>query len=241
MYQLNKPYTKRELAEEVFEIAYKTLSNNPRMYMDYLAEYFEIRTIPNGRWEKYVLVKEKKPWITYGEKIKMENHTIIEDYRDASDVVIKENPRQTFKSISDKIGLYNINNLNVKYNHQPDTRKRNVSKAVQEYFLPKNGKWCQKIGDGEYRPMDRDELDLYYGLQEEYRAQYFDNKKTNELFKVLNQKRKNEISEKEATEKYDKIFGSWYDVVMEEFKKVYGFIPVWVREWERNGEKWNNE
>lgn len=241
MYELNKPYTKKELAEEVLGITAGTLKNNSTLYMNHLKEYFEIKVIPNGRWEKYMLTKEIKPWETYREKLKRENHSIIEDYRDAADVVISKQPRQTFSSIADKIDLYNINNINTKYEHAKETKRRNVGKAVKEYYIPKNGAWCEKLDNGDYRPITADEKDLFYALQDEYKAQYYDEKKGGEKFKIMNQYRNGELSEKEYVEADEKIYGSWYKAVMEEFKSVYGYKPIWVKEWEKDKSKWGED
>jgi len=240
MYKLNIAYTKKELAKDVFEISEGTFKNSSKMYMNHLREYFEVREVQAGRHPKYILVKELKPWETYGQKIARENHKIVEDYRDAADVVISKAPRQTFTNIANKIDLYNINNINHKYEHTKETKRKNVGKAVKEYYTPANGRWCEKLKDGNFRPLNQDELDLYYGLQEEYKSQYFDKSKTEKAFKVMNQKRKGEIDSKELDEKMEEIFGSWYDTVMGEFKKVYGFTPIWVKEWERKEDKWNN-
>lgn len=233
MYKLNRAYTKKELAEEVFEIKYNTLKNAPEMYMNHLREYFEVREVPNGRHPKYILVKELKPWETYGAKIARLNHTIIEDYRDAADVVITEAPRQTFRSIADKISSYNINNINIKYEHSISTKRQNVSKAVKEYYLPKNAKWCEKMNDGSFRPLSEEEKETMAYLQEKYKEQFYDVNKGEEKFKLMNQLRNGEITEKEYAEADSKLFDSWYKMVMEEFKMAFGFTPIWVKEWER--------
>lgn len=225
MYQLGKAYTKKELAQEVLGINPNTFKTNSDLYMNHLKQYFVIQSVPNGRWEKYILTKEIKPWETYGDMKKKENKKVIEDFRDEAAIVIKETPRITKTAVAEKIQKH----PKVKqYGYCDITNRKHTGEAMEKYFNKSNGCWCEKLSDGSYRECTDEEKDLFRQLRYEYNNQ----QKTDEWFTVLNQKMNGEINDKELSEKVDKVFGNYYNRVIGEFQKAFGFRPIWVYEWE---------
>ncbi len=225
MYQLNKPYSKQELAEEVFNIKPRTLSNNLKMYMHHLEEYFEVKVIPNGRWEKYMLVKELKPWKTYGEVFAEESKKTIEDYKNAAKEVLEKEPRNTISNVASEI---RHNKEIRKYNHAEYTGRRYTGKVMNTYFTAENAAWCEKLPNGKYRVCSEEEVSVLRDLRYEYRNQPG---KEDQLFELYNQKRNNEVTDEELNKRLDEIYGTYYDKVIDEFKKNFGFFPIWVKEW----------
>ena len=42
---------------------------------------------------------------------------------------------------------------------------------------------------------------------------------------------KSEVTDEELNKRLDEIYGTYYDKVIDEFKKNFGFFPIWVKEW----------
>lgn len=232
MYELNRPYTTKELCDAL-GIMPSTWKHNSGLYQAHLKKYFVVEMVPSGRWPKYKLVQEIKPWKTPIEEREEENRELWEDYRKATSAVVKQQPRNTITNIADTIKKYNVNGVN-KYMNSDTTMRINTGKVLNENFTSGNGKWCEKIvsqSGVKYRVITQDEIDLLEGLKEEYKSQFLDKDKSQEVFTLYNQYQNGEITKAQLNKKYWKIYDNYYDCVMKMFKNVYGFLPVYVKEW----------
>ena len=65
MVELNKKYSGKELAEQLFDISAGTFRNQKQKYLDYMSEFYEWHM----EGTKYVLTKEIKEYINKPIKI----------------------------------------------------------------------------------------------------------------------------------------------------------------------------
>lgn len=209
MYELNKPYPARFIAEELFKITPKSFSNNREKFLNHLSLYFEWSLTTKGN---YILLKELQPFETPREKNNKEKK--MQYYKERTDKIIAEEPYNSGSNVARNIQVNN------KYNMQEDTVARYVRKVLRTFYTSVDDRWSRPSDDGlHYIPLTQEELTFLREL--------FKTKGNNELnYKYCAEYQAGNISRQEFLELLGDNVLNDYNMIMSLFKDKYGYRPI---------------
>lgn len=208
MYELNKPYPARFIAEELFKITPKTFSNSREKYLNHLSQYFDWYLTTKGN---YVLEKELQPFETPKEKNAKEKK--MEYYKERTNKIVTEEPYNSGSNVARNIQVNN------KYNQKDETVAQYVRQVLRTFYTSVDDRWSRPSEDHlHYIPLTAEELD--------YLKTLFKTKGNNELnFKYCAEYQAGNLSKQEFLELLGDNVLNDYNAIMNMFKDKFGFRP----------------
>ena len=231
MFKVGEALTSREIAERL-GIAFKSWENNRKKYLAHLEKFYKIKLEGYGVSRRYVFeeqIEEYEPYISPKDKQAME--------KKYQDIILEKISKPGME-----LQLYSTMNKRViatgepaKFSHKDSTSYKYVSNGMKEMFGAKEGEWgscgqfvqsiwAKQIFDGEYdfERLNEMEAKNWSAIRKKYR---------NDNFKFASMLEYNEISYDKASN--DVMENLWfkYQCAKQEFFELYGFVPVWVKEY----------
>lgn len=218
MIELNKPYSNKQIAQELFHIKPTSFSNKKKMYLEHLALYYDYEI--DGR--KIILKREIKPFQTKMQqrnKVKEQNTAI---YRVWTHNIIAQKPLNSGSNIAREIDQSPMKPIK---SHKESTIVNYIRPILRMDFQTVSKKWCRVCyDDNTYEPLNKEEV--------EYLIELFRDKDMSETIMDVTASYKNgDISKEEFKKKVGDVAEKTYDKVMNLFKKKYGFKPYKVPKW----------
>lgn len=231
MFELNKKYSTKELAQEM-GVSYQTFRNNRQKYEKYLT-YFYIYTIEQkgqGNRISYILTEQIDEYIPYKEyQSEKKNKT----FREAIAKTIAQDNRQTGSNIGriielePSIEVYDLTlNTIISY-----TRVRLKELVEDGYYTKTNEAWCYLDYDcNKYILLSEEQvLELKSFFQQTY------SKEMDEADKIYGQYRTKEITHKQMVEALGNMQVNSYVKGCKIFADKYNIsMPLVVPVYERN-------
>ena len=224
MVELNKKYSGKELAKELFNISDGTFRNSKQEYLNYMSEFYEW----HQEKSKYVLTKEIKPFVPKAKGRKISKDKISNDYEHAIHEILSIEPWNTGAGLARDITFGN-EYISKTYHHQVRTAYNYIQPITKENYSITDKQWKASI-DGHYENMELEEINEWKQLLNAC----FGNKKDISMEQDLAILRENgDISEEDYKNALVKLNDNKYQVALDMWKLKYGYRPVRVNRYER--------
>lgn len=224
MIELDKLYSPKEIAQELFKISPKTFSNKRQEYLDYLGQYYEYELVNR----KIRLIKQIKPFQTKMQRRQKKKEQNVQIYRDLTHKIIFYKPLNSGSNIAREIDQ--SKNKPIK-NHKESTIVSYIRPILKEDFEPTDKVWCQvDYGINKYDPLTEEQLAY---LMELFRSKDL----SQQILDITADYKCGNISKQEFQTKVGNASELTYDKIMDMFKRKYGFRPYKVPNWHKKGLK----
>lgn len=219
MIELNKPYSNKQIAQELFHIKSTSFSNKKKMYLEHLALYYRFDI--EGR--KIILREQLKPFETLMQKRQSKKQNNENIYRDLTHKIIAYKPLNSGSNIAREIDQSPMKPIE---SHKESTIVNYVRPILRTDFQSVSKKWCKiNYETNTYEPLEEEQI--------HYLIELFKDKDLSQtILDVTASYKSGNISKIEFREKVSVAAEKTYDKIMQVFKKKYGFRPQKVSKWE---------
>ena len=232
MFNVGDELSSQEMVE-CLGITRRMWDTKRQKYLDYLAQFYEIETKGYGMSRRYFIKRqlaEYEPYIAPREKKAME--------KQYQDTILDEMSKPGME-----LQLYSTMNNRViatgktaRFGHKDGTSYKYVSSGMKEMFGAEEGTWgtCGKfvqcvwakpLYDAEYdfERLNETEARNWNSIRKKHRD--------DDHFHVISMLENHEISYEEAAADMIGSATLGFHCARQEFFELYGFIPVWVKEY----------
>lgn len=223
MIELNRKYSGKELAKELFDISDGTFRNSKQEYLDYMSEFYEW----HQEKSKYVFTKVLKPYVPKVKGRKSTKNKISSDYEIAVYKLLSVEPWNTGAGIARDITFGN-RYMQKTYHHKPRTAYNYVLPITKENYDITERKWKAYM-DGGFSDMSDYELAEWKALLNACFGNRGDISMEQDLAIM---KEAGDISDEDYKEMLAKINDNKYQAALDMWKKKYGYRPVRVNYYE---------
>ena len=152
MIELNKPYSNKQIAQELFHIKPTSFSNKKKMYLEHLASYYKFDI--EGR--KIILREQLKPFETLMQKRQSKKQDNENIYRDLTHKIIAYKPLNSGSNIAREIDQSPMKPIE---SHKESTIVNYVRPILRTDFQSVSKKWCKiNYETNTYEPLEEEQI-----------------------------------------------------------------------------------
>lgn len=226
MIELNKKYTGKDLASELFNIANGTFKNDKEGYLEYMSDFFEW----HYEGKRFVFTKILKEWVPRPKGRKKTKEQAKEDYGIAIHKLLKVDPWNTGAGIARDI-TYGNDYIRETYHHKVSTAYSYSRPIVKENYEIIERRW-KAYTDGIYIDMSNEDISEWKDLLDKC----FSTAKGQDLYEDLAiLKDSGDITEEQYKEELAKLNDNKYQAALDMWKMKYGYRPVRVNLYSEKG------
>lgn len=232
MFDVGEKLTSREIAERL-GVSFKGWENKRKKYMEHLEEFYKIKITGYGISRRYVFeeqIRDYEPLISSKDKKAME--------KKYQEVILDEISKphmnlQLYSTMNDRVMA---TGETARFSHKKGTSYKYVNVGMKEMFGAKEGEWgtCGKFVQSVWaKQLYDDEYDFERLTETEAKNWSAIRKKhrTSDNFHIISMMENHEISYEEAAMDIMNSETMGFHCAREEFFELYGFVPVWVKEY----------
>ena len=220
--ELNKPYSQKQIAEDLFHVKSTSFSNKKQMYLDHLGQYYDYEI--QGR--KYILKKQLKPFETIMQRRENKKQMNEAVYKDITHRIIAYKPLNSGSNIAREIDQSPMKPI---ANHKEGTIVNYVRPILKNDFQQESKKWCSvDYQTNTYIPLTEEQVKFLMEL-------FKDKELSQDILDVTASYKSGNINKIQFREKVGAAAEKTYDKIMEVFKGKYGFRPYKVPKWREKG------
>lgn len=232
MFSVGEKLTSQEMTERL-GITRRMWDTKRQKYLDHLAQFYKVEQTGYGMSRRYVIkeqIGEYEPYISPRDKKAME--------KKYQEVILDEISKphmnlQLYSTMNDRVMA---TGETAKFSHKPKTSYNYVNAGMKEMFGAKEGEWgtCGKFVQSVWaKQLYDDEYDFERLTETEAKNWGAIRKKhrTSDNFHIISMMENHEISYEEAAMDIMNSETMGFHCAREEFYELYGFVPVWVKEY----------
>lgn len=232
MFSVGEKLTSQEMTERL-GITRRMWDTKRQKYLDHLAQFYKVEQTGYGMSRRYVIkeqIGEYEPYISSRDKKAME--------KKYQEVILDEISKphmnlQLYSTMNDRVMA---TGETARFSHKPKTSYNYVNAGMKEMFGAKEGEWgtCGKFVQSVWaKQLYDDEYDFERLTETEAKNWSAIRKKhrTSDNFHIISMMENHEISYEEAAMDIMNSETMGFHCAREEFFELYGFVPVWVKEY----------